>query len=105
MVGWIKMPLGTEVSLCKGDIVLDRDLAPHGKGHSSPSQKRGTAAPTFRLTSVVAKWSPISATAELLFINSAIKSTTLLAHAVFASVSFMPSCFDTVGWAAGRATA
>ena len=27
-VGWIKMPLGTEVSLCPGDIVLDGDPAP-----------------------------------------------------------------------------
>ena len=38
-VGWIKMPLGTEVGLCPGDIVLNGDPAPsspHGKGHSSP---------------------------------------------------------------------
>jgi len=26
-----------EVGLCPGHIVLDRDLLPHGKGHSSPS--------------------------------------------------------------------
>jgi len=26
--GWIKMPLGTEVSLGPGDIVLDEDSAP-----------------------------------------------------------------------------
>jgi len=38
MVGWIKMPLGTEVGLGPGHIVLDGDPAPssHGKGHSSP---------------------------------------------------------------------
>jgi len=28
MVGWVKMPLGTEVSLGPGDIVLDGDPAP-----------------------------------------------------------------------------
>jgi len=28
MAGWIKMPLGTEVGLCPGDIVLDGDPAP-----------------------------------------------------------------------------
>jgi len=35
-VGWIKMPLGTEVGLGPRDMVLDEDPAPHGKGHSSP---------------------------------------------------------------------
>jgi len=36
--GWIKMPLGREVGLGPGDIVLDGYQAPltHGKGHSSP---------------------------------------------------------------------
>ena len=34
--GWIRIPLGTEVGLDPGDIVLDGDpLPPHGKGHSS----------------------------------------------------------------------
>jgi len=38
MVGWVKMPRGTEVGLSPGHIVLDQDPAPpHGKGHSSPS--------------------------------------------------------------------
>jgi len=32
MVGWIKMPLGTEVGLGPGDIVLDGDSAPPRKG-------------------------------------------------------------------------
>ena len=54
MVGRIKMPLGTEVDLGPGDIVLDGDPA-------LPTE-RGTAAfPHFLAT--VAKQSPISATA------------------------------------------
>ena len=38
MVGWIKMPLGTEIGYSPVDIVLDRAPAPpvHGKRHSSP---------------------------------------------------------------------
>jgi len=52
------MPLGTEVGLGPGDIVLDVDAA--------PPTERGTAAPRFRPMSIVAKLSPISATAELL---------------------------------------
>ena len=40
------------------DTVLDGNPAPHGKGHSSP--------PAFRPMSIVAKQSPISATAELM---------------------------------------
>jgi len=36
MVGWIRMPLGTEVGLGPEDIVLDGDPAP---------QRMGTAAP------------------------------------------------------------
>jgi len=51
------MPLGVEVGLGPGDIVLDGD-PPH------PTE-RGTANPTFRPMSVVAKRSPISAIAEL----------------------------------------
>jgi len=44
--GWIKMPLGTDVGLGAGNIVLDRDTA---------SPKRGTAARTTRPMSIVAK--------------------------------------------------
>jgi len=52
-VEWIKMPLGTEVGLSPGHIVLDGDPPPpYGKGHSSPP-------PTFRAMSIVAKRSPI----------------------------------------------
>jgi len=54
------MPLGTEVFLFPGDIVLD--------GHPALPVERGTASPTFRPMSTVAKRSPISATAELFFI-------------------------------------
>ena len=50
------MPLGMEVGLGPGDIVLD--------GNPAPPTERGTAAPTFRPVSFVAKRSPISATAE-----------------------------------------
>jgi len=35
-VGWIKMPLGTEVGLGPGDIVLDGDPAPPRKGAQQP---------------------------------------------------------------------
>jgi len=49
--------LGTELGLGPGDIVLDGDLVPHGKGHSTC---------TYRHMSIVAKRSPMSATAELL---------------------------------------
>jgi len=52
------MPLGMKVDLDRGHVVLDGDPA-------LPS-KRGTAAPYFWLMSIVAKRSPISATAELL---------------------------------------
>jgi len=53
MAGCIKMPLGRQVGLGPGDIVLDRTQLPL-KGHS----------PTFRPMFDVAKRSPISATAE-----------------------------------------
>jgi len=41
------MPLDRELGLAAGDIVLDGDPA--------PPEKRGTAAPTFRPMSIVAK--------------------------------------------------
>jgi len=60
------MPLGTEVGLGPGDIVLDGDTAPHGKG------AKGYTAPThWSPMSIVAKRSPISATAELLLVAAA----------------------------------
>jgi len=36
IAGWIKMPLGTEVGLSPGHIVLDGNPAPIPKGHSPP---------------------------------------------------------------------
>ena len=58
MVGWIKLPLGKEIGLGPGHIVLDWD--PVG------TQPPTAAPPHFRPMPVVAKRSPISATAELL---------------------------------------
>jgi len=43
--GWIKVPLGTEVNLGPGDVVLDGVAAP---------AKRGTA-PSFRFIYIVSK--------------------------------------------------
>jgi len=61
MVGWIKMQHAMEVGLGPCDIVLDgTQLSPMESGTAM------TAAPTFRPMSIVAKQSPISATAELL---------------------------------------
>jgi len=61
------MALGTEVGIGPGDIVLDGD----------PTE-RDTAVPTFRPMSVVAKRSPISATAELLYVLPAERCTAVL---------------------------
>ena len=59
-LGWIKMPLGKVVGLGPGHIVSDGD--PVGtQPHSSPSP--------FRPMPIVAKRSPISASAQLLFIG------------------------------------
>jgi len=60
-IGWIKMLLATQVGLDQGDIVLDGDPA-------LPSPRKAAQQPTtFRPMSIVAKRSPILATAELLF--------------------------------------
>ena len=53
---WIQMSLGTEVDLGPGQTVLDGDSAHPRKGAQQP--------PSFRPMSIVAKRSPISATAE-----------------------------------------
>ena len=55
---WIKMPIGTEVWASSQATVLDGDPAPPSEGAQQ--------LPTFRPMSIVAKRSPISATAELL---------------------------------------
>ena len=57
---WIKTPCGTEVDLGPRHIVLDGDPAPCQKGHSNPP-------PCFR-PCLLWPLSPISATAELLFV-------------------------------------
>jgi len=54
----ISIPLGTEVDLSPGDIVLDWDPALPLKGAQPPN---------FRPMSIAAKRTPISAIAELLF--------------------------------------
>jgi len=63
-VRWIKIKLGIVVGLGTGPIVLDGDPA------VPRPQKGGTAAPTFRPMSIVAKRSPNSATAEHLLHKS-----------------------------------
>jgi len=57
------MTLGMEIGLGPGHTVLDGNPAPPWKGAQQT--------PTFRPMSVVAKGSPISATAELLYSNNA----------------------------------
>jgi len=59
--GWMdqEIPIGTEVGLGPGHIVLDGDPAAPRKGAEQPP-------PTFRPMSILIKRSPILATAELL---------------------------------------
>jgi len=57
------MPLGMEVGLGPDDTVLDGDPAPPMKRAQQPP-------PNFWPTSIVAKWSPISATVELVIIEN-----------------------------------
>ena len=52
--GWMKTPLGTEVDLGPGHIVLDGDPAPLRKGHSKLGQELGSP-PHFREE----RWVPI----------------------------------------------
>ena len=70
----MKMPLGTGVGLGSGDIVLDGDPAPPLKAAQQLSVGELGAftfrAISFRHMSVVAKRSPVSAAAELLFDHS-----------------------------------
>ena len=62
MAGWMNTPLGTELDLGTGDIVLD--VVPAVRG-------MGTAAPSFRPCLLWPR-SPISTTAELLLCNACI---------------------------------
>jgi len=63
--GWIKMPLGTEIDLSPGHIVLDGDPAPLPlqKGHSSPHR-------SFRSMSIVATVSYLSYCCALVDIHT-----------------------------------
>ena len=61
MAGWIKMPLGTEIDLSRGHIVFDGNPVSSAKGHSSPP-------PLFGHCLLWPRTSPVSATAELLFL-------------------------------------
>ena len=65
MAGWMKTPLGTEVDLVTGHIVLDVVPA---------VRERGTAAPLFSPMSIVATVA-ISATAELLLTTKQVLSS------------------------------
>jgi len=53
------MPFGTAVGLVPGDMVLDGEM-----GDPASQRKGAQQPPTFRPMSIVAKWSPISVTAE-----------------------------------------
>jgi len=86
MAGWMKTPLGTEVDLGPGHIVLDGD-----------HRERGTAPPSFRPKSVVAKvvhlsycllsslWLPSVADAGIIFLSC------------FLFVLFFPHLISVVG--------
>ena len=70
------MPLGTEVGLGPGHIVLDGDPAPPRNGVLQPPPL------TFRPMSIVTKRSPISATAELLSETVSVKITIIVRNSV-----------------------
>jgi len=70
MAAWIKMPFGTEAGLGPGDIVLHGDPAP------PPHKVHG--APLLWPMSVVAKRSPISATAEHLLWSPYVIGQTII---------------------------
>jgi len=69
-----------EVGLGQSHIVLDADPAPPPrKGHSSTP-------PTFRPMSIVAKRSPISATAEFLFGVATVNMFSSVNHMILTSM-------------------
>jgi len=85
MVGWIKMPLGKEADLGPGHIVLDGDPV----GTQWPLNQ---PLPTFWPMSIVAKRSPISATAEFLFCHYMDGHTQKHTHTVI-HTQYLP-CFQ-----------
>ena len=74
MAGWMKTPLGTEVNLGPGHIVLDGVPAVRERGTVAP--------PPFFYAHVYFGQSPISATAELLYIHCVIAVCTTSEFAV-----------------------
>jgi len=67
------MSLGMEVGLAPGHIVLD--------GYPAPLRfERGTSVPPLFITSVVAKRSPISVTAELFILNDSLLLSSVLGN-------------------------
>ena len=126
-VGWIKMPLGTEVGLGRGHIVLDGDPAPPRNVAQPPlfgsclsllcraggfcavhvfhyrhtqirfavyGRRQGVGKP--RPMSLVAKQSPISATAELLLWPLCISDADTIFLSCFASFFFFPRLISAV---------
>ena len=87
--GWMKTPLGIEIYLGPGHIVLDGDPAPLRKGHSTDSS------PPLFGPCLLWPRSPISATAELLFSTPISGATVGLRNAAFENVvkfrSFYPA--------------
>jgi len=78
------MALGKEVDVAPGHIVLDGDPAPLRKGAQPPS---------FRPMSIVTKRSPISATAELVFVLCC--RTVVCLSCLSVTLVY---CGQTVGW-------
>jgi len=77
------MPLGTEVGLGSGHIVLGPASGP---ARPPRSRKGQSSSPSFRpIMSIVAKWSPISATAEHLLPFYSVLFAFVLSSLVFFS--------------------
>jgi len=85
------MPLGTEVGLGSGNIVLDGNPASrHKKGHSTDSSLPHIWAHVY-CGQKAAKRSPISSTAELLYVIFTAWFYASLVHAVSLFSSVCPS--------------
>jgi len=96
MAEWIKMPLGTEVGLSPGHTVIDGEPAPIRKAVQQPP-------PTLRLMSIVAKRSPISATAVLLlFMVALCNRADHYIFILFLSSSFFFSFFSSTNLSGRR---
>jgi len=93
------MKIGTNVGLGPGHIVLDGDPA--------PPTERGTAAlPHFRPMSIVAKRSPISATAEFLLLKEVQTEFAEVLSLRTVDLSMLaydePLCSSLLGYSFGR---